>query len=519
MITLLLSTLCFANTIDRVTVFSDRAEVVRTTSVRCSGGSAQALFHTLPAALDSRTLRAESQRGNVIGVSFESVLLEQHSNSTIQQLLTEQQNLTAQIRQQQDLKVTHLTTLQQISAYENYFYTIFQEELRNPEINPVRWNDALNQIQEQRKSANKARLTSEQKLQILQRDLATIQQRLEKLAIQPSKQTLRATVSLTCTSQGSVNVDLFYVVPYANWQPAYDLRVTDTNNGTQDVSLQVSAQIRQSTGEDWNNAQIILSTAAPNLGAEAPYPDRITVYGALKEEQHTLIQSTEDRSSLKTGQQVSQTVASATLDDGGHSFQMTLPHRISIASDGHQYWVPIDQQKTTGRHSVISIPRGSPKAYDTVVFNNPAPYPLLSGTFTVQRNGTYMGQHSHSYTAPGEEMNISVGGVPHINIERTTLQDKRTTQLLGKEQRLQRAYQIQIHNNSQVETTLDVREAIPVSKNEKIRVQLDKTKTTGSYRFDEQQGFVVWTVLLKPQQTVSLDLFYHIYLPASWETY
>ena len=68
-------------------------------------------------------------------------------------------------------------------------------------------------------------------------------------------------------------------------------------------------------------------------------------------------------------------------------------------------------------------------------------------------------------------MEISIGVVPHINIERTTLQDKQTTQLLGKEQRLQRAYQIQVHNNSQAETTLEIREAIPVSKNKKIREQ------------------------------------------------
>ena len=115
-------------------------------------------------------------------------------------------------------------------------------------------------------------------------------------------------------------------------------------------------------------------------------------------------------------------------------------------------------------------------------------------------------------------MEISTGVAANINIDRDTLYDKRKTQLVGKNQRLQRAYRITVENNSDEATTLEIRESIPVSKNSDIRVELDRSKTTGTYRFDEEQGFVIWSVSLPANATKDLDLYYQIYFSESWQT-
>src|SRR5207245_491446 len=61
---------------------------------------------------------------------------------------------------------------------------------------------------------------------------------------------------------------LNYLVNHASWRPVYKFRA-----GTKDkdpVTLEYLAAITQSTGEDWTNAAITLSTAQPLLNAAPP---------------------------------------------------------------------------------------------------------------------------------------------------------------------------------------------------------------------------------------------------------
>lgn len=53
---------------------------------------------------------------------------------------------------------------------------------------------------------------------------------------------------------------LSYVVSHASWEPAYDVRV---DSSTQGLSLTYYGAVRQSTGEDWVNCRVSLSTAQP----------------------------------------------------------------------------------------------------------------------------------------------------------------------------------------------------------------------------------------------------------------
>lgn len=61
--------------------------------------------------------------------------------------------------------------------------------------------------------------------------------------------------------------DLSYFVSSAGWTPSYDLKVEQLN---QPINLKYKASVFQSTGEDWNNIKLTLSTGDPQLGGEKP---------------------------------------------------------------------------------------------------------------------------------------------------------------------------------------------------------------------------------------------------------
>src|SRR5204863_338866 len=73
-----------------------------------------------------------------------------------------------------------------------------------------------------------------------------------------------------------------YVIGGAGWQPEYDVDVSPRGRGKTGPAgarLTVGALIHQATGEDWNNVRVLLSTARPKLGAEAPQPAPLVIDG------------------------------------------------------------------------------------------------------------------------------------------------------------------------------------------------------------------------------------------------
>jgi len=58
-----------------------------------------------------------------------------------------------------------------------------------------------------------------------------------------------------------------YFVPSASWTPYYDVNVSSTDKP---VKITGRAKVRQTTGIDWNDVKLSLSTARPSFGKTAP---------------------------------------------------------------------------------------------------------------------------------------------------------------------------------------------------------------------------------------------------------
>ena len=75
--------------------------------------------------------------------------------------------------------------------------------------------------------------------------------------------------------------DQLSVVNNASWSPLYDLRTTSRKGRpSQNVHLHYRVNLSQSTGEDWNDAQLTLSTRAPeDLDDGIPKASTIQIQG------------------------------------------------------------------------------------------------------------------------------------------------------------------------------------------------------------------------------------------------
>ena len=73
---------------------------------------------------------------------------------------------------------------------------------------------------------------------------------------------LEAGTSLFFELPGAARLRLTYLVRGASWHPAYDVRVAPDLTG---VTVGLVAELAQSTDEDWEDAEILLSTSRPSL--------------------------------------------------------------------------------------------------------------------------------------------------------------------------------------------------------------------------------------------------------------
>lgn len=102
----------------------------------------------------------------------------------------------------------------------------------------------------------------------VQQEMEKLLERLDKISGIAKKQTIELLIEATCTKQVSNGVFRFsFLIPDAAWTPKYDLKMDGLNKP---LALDVKADITQSSGNDWKNIDLILTSEDPFKSAERP---------------------------------------------------------------------------------------------------------------------------------------------------------------------------------------------------------------------------------------------------------
>lgn len=508
-----------ATPIHQVIVYSDRAEVTRRGKAACKANAVT--FTGLPTTMDARTLRAEAGgRSTVEGLTSRVVTVEESIDARRAKLEAERDELRDERRALSDA----LAELSERSAakdgYAGYFRGILQEDLRNVRPSTARWKRTLDLLASEDRQARLDQVARNAEVRALDRRLDQVERKLSTLSGSTRRQAIEAVVAVKCKGANEVTVDLSYVLPGATWHPEYDVRFFGKNGiGKGKVELTVSAIVQQATGEDWNNAKVVLSTAKPKLGAEAPYPAALWITGYDAGDQKVMVQGQERRERLRVGGGGGGGgPQAAELDDGGKSFTLTLPHRVTVRADGRPYWMPVDRISARAEAKRVAIPKVSAYVFRTVRFDNPAAYPLMQGKLHSFRGQTFMGTTKLEHKGPGAPIEVSLGIDGAFDITREVMhsQDRRPGLFEGR-RRYERHYRIRVHNQGRGAGSVEVRENIPVSKDENIEVKLDRKKTTRGVMVDDLRGFVTFDVPVRAGRNEAVDLAYTISLPKDWQ--
>ena len=122
-------------------------------------------------------------------------------------------------------------------------------------------------IQSRMLAINKALLTSKRKVEKLDEEARKIGQQLIELRTVDSETTSEILVEVEAKRPMQVGFTFSYLVASAGWSPLYDIRVESV---AEPVHLTYKAQLFQSTGVDWSDIDLTISSGDPTANNVMP---------------------------------------------------------------------------------------------------------------------------------------------------------------------------------------------------------------------------------------------------------
>lgn len=518
------------------TVYVDRAVLTRVGSAQVPAGESEWVFERLPASLADASLQVAA-RGTasavILDVTARQTFIEASPQPRVKALEDE---LVGLQRQDADLK-TRLAMLDQqrtlLGRIESAVTSPPPREATGPRPSFEDWQKLLSFQAE-----NLTRLAAEQqdltrRREELSAKLGATEAQLNLLRNRSAggRSYKAVTVRVAAANAGSLEMSLSYAVPGASWSPAYDARLrTDSRT----VELSYFGVVRNATGEDWNSLSLTLSTARPSQGGSAPQlpPWIVDVKQPLivqmpfarpqsqlfREKSETGFGSAAPAASADALAMpiVESTTAEAAVETAATSATFKISAAVTLASDNTTQRVPITSMKLPATLRYDSTPKLLEAAFLNASVANASEFPLLAGPVNTFLDATFVATTRLKTIMPGEKFDLSLGSDDGISIKRVLVNRfAEDTGFTAKGRRVTYSFLITLTNNKKSAERVVFKEAVPISRNEKIVVKLLTPAERDIGAADAQKeitreadGILVWRVDLKPgeKRVISVKL-------------
>lgn len=244
----------------------------------------------------------------------------------------------------------------------------------------------------------------ETKIEVLSRRIEREQQ--EKQGTAQSK----ASVTIVAEEDGPVELHVSYRVSNAQWYPVYDLHaVSENGKPSTSVSLQYRVALSQSTGETWNNTNLILSTSATDvLNAGIPTSQSLSIEPIPKVPPPVPpTRGFAARGPLPTAPPILE--PRGVISKSPLSVTYAVEGKTTIPTDGQSHKVLVASLPLEAAVTHVTTPRKSTVAYLQCTVKNTSDYHLLPGTVNVFLDGSYVSKTEISDINTGDSFQCTLG--------------------------------------------------------------------------------------------------------------
>ncbi len=496
-----------------VTLLEDRALVQRMGKINLTPGLWRVKVENVSPIMANKSLRAEfsgdypNARIDDVRVRREMIVKAAEKPAEIQRLEAELRSLTQEVtniaadRQQNDKfaqeinKVLNLgiSEWMQDAIWGNFDLSSGQEQIKT----------LFQELRDRRlEGFNSDRICSE-----IQQQIDDLKHRLASLSRPDRVYITYLEIDLMIPTEGDYEIAIDYVVPNALWRPWHQARLLLGEQPK--LIFKCDGCVWQRTGEDWENVDLIFSTARPSLGSDPPLltDDELS----LQEIEKKIIVETRDRTIEKPGlgsEPSPDTITVPGVDDGGKVRILRSGTKATIPSDGRPYRVPLFTFESEAKIEYILMPEIVPQVVLKSEQINRADFPILAGPVDLLRTTELIGKTSVGFIAPGEKFALGWGPDAAMRVQRTQTK-KSEKNAITRWKSITTTTQLFLSNIGAETRAIKTTERVTVSELEKVKIEVIKDKTTEQITADEN-GFCHWTLTLAPYTQKEVMLTYKI---------
>ena len=515
--------------ISEVTVYSDRAEVVKRLEGNLEAGEHVLNFDNLPGSADLSSVRVQG-KGDfaLIDIKAETIQTTDTADTRLKELEDKKEELSKQLK---ELNMSDARINNRKAALEKILTrltTTTATATAPAEMDTSKWSSYLQFHTDALEKCDKEIFTNAQTTLAVQKEMNRIVREIENLNVKRVKYRNVAKVKIDVKKSGLIQLDVSYIVHGPSWRPSYDVRANTVQGN---LELTYNAEVRQSTGEDWKGVALKLSTAQPGIGGREPNlspwfinkQQPIVALGASAPMAKGLARRQDQMMNAYVAEadQVASpsdmSVVGATVVTGATAETFIIDRTADVLSDNKVAKVNITKQNFPTVYRYSSVPKLSPHVYLKAKAKNKSDFTLLPGQTSIFLDGAFVANASLDLVPAGQEFWTYLGVDASVKVERREFgRREETSGIFGKKTvRTVYDYVFKIKNSKPTAIELVVWDQIPFSDHEDIKVVLEEPKyEKDSENLKMSDGkSLEWRFNLKPDEKKDVPFRFAIERP------
>ncbi|WP_426409111.1 mucoidy inhibitor MuiA family protein [Bradyrhizobium ganzhouense] len=508
--------------IDTVTVYPDGATVTRVIAIDLASGDSTLVAKDFPLSLDPSSLRVEGEAGAKLTIGTIDARPPRAAppvnlpelDKRIEALKDERADLQGAI---------------DAAAARRKFAQRFAEASpaglgEKGEARPItEWRAAFTAVAEEVAAAETAIRDAARKQREIDRQIAQLE--ADRAAKPPSKLEVRIDVASTAATKATLRVT--YAVRNARWLPLYDARLdTGSKDRKPQLELVRRAEVTQSTGEDWSNVTLGVSTvriarggSAPELGslvAQYPQLPKPRALGSVADTTMPapaaapMLRKMEAARSREEfdlpAQRADEQQAAAEIGDFQATFK--IPGRVSLGAAEGAKSLRIASMSVPADLAVRAAPVLDPTAFLEASFKQTDDTTLLPGKVAIYRDGVFVGRGKLSASAKDDVVRLGFGADDKVKVERAVLKRNEGSAglLVTTSKTDERAFKTTVRNGHDFPIHVAIEDQLPVSENEEIVVEMLPATTPPTAKdIRDKRGVLEWSFDAKPGEARDIN--------------
>jgi len=534
-----------------VVVYRGQALVTRSLEIPKTGGEFELLIENLPEKILPESLYAQSDGSiSVLSVRYREKVVTKDKREqvvTLKELIEQTRRKLYLAQRDWD----HMSTRSKLYDQQSKLsIDAANRDLNASVLDVEAFQQFVEFIDEKHLEIHKEFVRLETEKQDLEKQLAELEKELAELSQGQQKVNRQALVYITRGERANGQILLSYLVGDAHWQPQYNLRAAPDRKTT---AVEYNALVHQSSGEDWTNAILALSTAEPTTVSAPPalVPMKVTLGAgaggfiaarpetqtaqapgmmggmAFTDQQQMFDSLTQSRRSniakgVKAERELNQIAISnqmieleadrrllqelkeravAVRQTEGVSVMYALKGKLSLPSRTEQQILNIASYECPSQFVFVASPLLTDYVYLQGDISNTSDTILLPGPASMFRNGEFVGRSEMKLVTSGQPFVASFGIDSQIQVIREFADTKTDIQLGSRTS--EQHYRFAVSNYKNTPVALRLLDRVPWTDNNSLSIELKETshplcEEPEYVRTEKSKGILRWDLQLEP---------------------